>query len=114
MEPLARVSGLSPVDASLVTGAPTNSWQAVPRAQRYQVLVLSQPPDVSDTVRMPLVWPPANNLAAAQTGTPQLVYGGPMLQSGATYYWLVLASDQPDFTMAQALSASQIQSFRVL
>jgi len=60
---------------------------------------------------MPLVWPPANNLAAAQATATQLAYGGPALQSGVTYYWLVMAADQASFASAQSLSASQVQSF---
>lgn len=113
MEPLSPLAGLSPANGTAASAAPTFSWQPVPRAQRYQLLVLSRLPDVSDTSQMPLVWPPANNQAAAQTASTQLAYGGPALQSGTTYFWLVLASDQADFTMAQALSASRIQSFTV-
>jgi carboxypeptidase family protein len=111
MEPFAPLGGLSPANGVSVAGTPTFAWQAVPRAQQYQVLVLSRLPDVSDLNQMPLIWPPPNNLAAAQTTATQLAYGGPALQSGATYYWLVLASDQASFTAAQSMTASQVQSF---
>lgn len=111
MQPFAPLGGLSPASGALVTGAPAFSWQPVPRALLYQVLVLSRPPDLSDISRMPLVWPPASNLAAAQTAGTQLGYGGPALQSGTTYYWLVLAADRTNFATAQALSASQVQTF---
>jgi hypothetical protein len=105
IQPFAPLGGLSPTNGAVVMGTPAFSWQPVPRAQQYQVLVLSRLPDVSDTSQMPLVWPPPNNLAAAQTTATQLTYGGPALQSGVTYYWLVLASG------IQSASASRIQSF---
>lgn len=111
IQPLAPLEGLQPPNGTTVTGAPTFSWQPVARAQRYQVLVLSRPPDSSEPSQMPLVWPPAGNLAAAQTAATQLAYGGPALQAGTTYYWLIYAADQADFTTAPDLSASQIQSF---
>jgi hypothetical protein len=111
LRPFAPLGGLSPANGASVSGAPTFTWQPVPRTQQYQVLVLSRLPDVSDFSQMPLVWPPPNNLAAAQTTATQIAYGGPALQSGATYFWLVLAADQANFTTAQSLSASQVQSF---
>src|SRR5205823_9275328 len=72
IQPLAPLGGLQPPNGAAVTGAPTFSWQPVARAQRYQVLVLSRLPDVSEPTQMPLVWPPAGNLAAAQTTATQL------------------------------------------
>jgi hypothetical protein len=113
IQPLAPLVGLQPAAGAAVTGTPTFTWQPVSRAQQYQVLVLSRPPDVSDPSQMPLVWPPAGNLAAARTAATQLLYAGPALQSGATYTWLVFAADQADFTTATAVSASQMQTFTV-
>jgi hypothetical protein len=111
--PLEPLTTLSPAPGAAVGATPDFTWQGVPRTQRYQVLVLSRPPDLSDTTQMPLVWPPANNLAAAQTSSTQLTYAGPPLQSGSTYFWTVLAFDQPDTTAAQAVSAGPIRSFTV-
>jgi hypothetical protein len=111
--PLAPVAELSPAPGAQTSAAPTFSWPAVPRAQRYQVLVVSRPPELADVDRMPLVWPPADNLGAAQTTSTQLVYGGPQLQAGGTYYWLLFAFDQSDTTAAQAVSASAVQGFTV-
>jgi hypothetical protein len=114
VRPLAPMTGLTPANgAQQVTAPPTFTWQAVSRAQRYQVLVLSRLPDLSDITQMPLVWPPANTLTAAQTASTQLTYAGPALQSGTTYYWLVFAADQTDVTTAPAVSTSAIQSFTV-
>lgn len=110
-QPLAPLRVLSPGNGAAVTGSPAFSWQPVSRAQLYQVLVLSRLPDLTDPTRMPLVWPPANNLTAAQTAATQLTYGGPALQAGSTYFWLVLASDQANLNTAQAISFSQLQAF---
>jgi hypothetical protein len=111
VRPLAPLGGLTPAPGSQTALAPAFSWSPVPRAQRYQLLVLSRPPELTDVDRMPLVWPPADNLAAAQTGGTQLVYGGPPLQAGSTYYWLLFAFDQSDTMAAQAVSASAVQRF---
>jgi carboxypeptidase family protein len=111
--PLEPLVGLAPAGGATVSGPPTFSWQAVNRAQRYQVLVLSRPPELTDVDQMPLVWPPAANRAVAQTSSTQLVYSGPALQSGVTYYWTVFAFDQQDPDSATAVSASRIESFQV-
>jgi hypothetical protein len=76
------------------------------------VLVLSRPPELTDVEQMPLVWPPADNRAAAQTAATELIYAGPALLPGTTYYWLVFAFDQPDPDNATAVSASRIETFR--
>jgi hypothetical protein len=110
-QPLGPLSGLTPASGAAVSGPPTFSWQAVPRALRYQVLVLSRLPDAAEPTRMPLVWPPAGSLGVGQTSSTQLTYGGPALQVGTTYYWLVLAYDQPDATTAPSVSTSPIRSF---
>ena len=94
-----------------MTGAPNFTWQAVARAQRYQVLVLSRLPAESDTAHLPLVWPSANDLTPGQTAGTQLAYSGPALQAGITYYYVVYAFDQPDTTAAQAVSASRFVRF---
>lgn len=111
--PLEPLTVLSPGAGAAVGATPTFAWQGVPRAQRYQVLVLSRPPDLAVTAQMPLVWPSADNLAAAQTSDTQLTYAGPALQAGSTYYWLVFATDQPDPAMARAVSAGLIRAFTV-
>jgi hypothetical protein len=109
--PLAPLESLTPTEGAEVATPPTFTWQPVARAQQYQLLVLSRPPELTDLTQMPLVWPTANNLAAAQTTSTQLSYSGPALQPGAVYYWVVYAFDQADPDQAEAISASPLRSF---
>ena len=49
--------------------------------------------------------------AAGLTWRWRIHHAGSAASAGATYYWLVFAADQADFTTAPGLSTSPIQSF---
>ncbi len=108
-DPLDPMSGLSPSQSAFVSGNPYFQWSPVNGATSYQVYIWNSFPSLqssSDPNGVTPIWGP--NDANSQTGSGQtsLTYSGPTLQSGATYYWMVIATDgQGNY------SASQIAKF---
>ncbi len=114
IDPLGPIRLTAPQSGSVTVAAPTFSWTAVNRADKYQVLVYDRFPDLqsdTDTVNgVQPIWPQdAHNPGSSLVTAPALtqVYQGPALVSGHTYYWAVLAQD----SVGSAFSVSPIQSF---
>jgi hypothetical protein len=111
--PLSPISAGSPASGVTVHGAPSFSWTSVNRAHLYQVVVYDRFPDYqSDTdpngVRP--IWPADQTHPGAslvQAPATSVVYQGPVLVSGHTYYWAVIAQDD----VGSAFSITPIQSF---
>lgn len=108
--PLGPIRATSPAQGAQVSGDPLFQWTAVTGASTYQIYVWDRFPDLqnsSDPDGVSPIWPAdTSNPGASLVSAPQTQqgYAGPTLQSGHTYYWLVLASD----ASGSALSASQV------
>jgi hypothetical protein len=104
--PLSALTGASPANGVFVSTTPTLRWNGVSGAARYDIYVYDRFPDlqnVNDTNNGVIpIWRGNTTGTSAQ-------YGGPTLQHGATYYWLVVASDSG----TNALSFSPISKFNV-
>lgn len=103
--PLGPERALSPSQGAQVPGDPVFQWSSVGRAGSYTVYVWDHFPDLNSNTD-------PNGAAPIWTGSvnaPQtsLTYGGPVLQSGHTYYWMAVASSPGD----AELSASEIRKF---
>lgn len=119
--PIVAVLPLQPISqVSPASGAGVNSnnfsfsWTAVRGATSYQVLVFSRFPDLqssTDTQNgVQTIWSDATNTAPA--ASTSLRYQGPVLVSGRTYYWAVLAqATSTDVAIGNAFSVSAIQQF---
>lgn len=111
--PLEPVQAVTPGQGDVVTGDPTFRWTGVYGAATYQVVVWDAFPDLqnpNDPDGIVPLWPAdLNNPGASKVNAPQtsLRYSGPYLQSGRTYYWLVIAADTGEY----ALSVSRIMKF---
>lgn len=106
VSPLGALNLTAPVSGASVVGAPAFAWTPVNRATTYTVYVYSQFPtyqsDTAEGSAVP-VW-------SASTSGTTLQYAGTgpaALQSGSTYYWVVLAQD----SVVTDFSISPIQSF---
>jgi hypothetical protein len=118
--PLDAITVQQPAPNAVVNAAPTITWNGVANAGSYQALVYDRFPDYqSDTAGVAPIWPqnsssPGTSLVAAPA--TQTTYAGPALQSGHTYYVVVLAQFSPatnDPTVGFAISTSPIQAFKV-
>ncbi|MDE2127757.1 MAG: carboxypeptidase regulatory-like domain-containing protein [Armatimonadetes bacterium] len=114
VQPLGPISLTSPAMGSNVSSStPTLQWTAVNRATLYQVLVYDAFPSYqSDTDPNGIlpIWPAdPNNPGTSLVSAPatSVVYGGPALVSGHTYYWAVLSEDK----VAADFSVSPVRSF---
>jgi len=115
VDPLGPISLVSPASGARVSsGTPTLTWTAVNRAAMYQILVYDRFPDLqsdTDTVNgVQPIWPVDPHAPGASSVAAPAVsqtYQGPVLVSGHTYYWAVLAQD----SVGSAFSVSPIQSF---
>jgi hypothetical protein len=119
--PFEPLRAQSPVGGAVVSGNPTFRWTAVNGAQAYQVYVWDEFPALffdpsrpNEPAASQPIWPadlnnPGNTVVLAP-GT-SLVYQGPALQAGRTYYWMVVAMDSANPANITTLSASQIAKF---
>lgn len=115
VEPLGPISLTAPANGQSVTAPPTFSWTGLSRASAYQILVYARFPNYqsdTDPNGVKPIWPqdlsnPGASLVSAPTTS--LTYQGPVLQSGSTYYWAVLAVD----ATGTDYSISPIRSFTV-
>ncbi|HZO91221.1 MAG TPA: carboxypeptidase-like regulatory domain-containing protein [Chthonomonadaceae bacterium] len=116
--PLGPLALTSPNEGATSAGPPTFAWSAVPRAQRYQILVYDRFPTLAADISQPgndpnavlPIWPAdANNPGTSLVDAPATsqLYQGPALQPGTRYFWTVLAFDQAN----SAVSISPIRSF---
>ncbi len=106
VSPLGALNLSAPAAGATVAGAPAFGWAAVNRAATYTVYVYNQFPtyqaDIGEGSAVP-IW-------SASTSGTTLQYAGTgpaALQSGSTYYWVVLAQD----SVVTDFSISPIQSF---
>ncbi len=111
--PLQPIATTSPGQGASVLGDPIFRWTPVFGARTYQIVVWSRFPDLQNNNdpqgALPL-WPAdINNPGASKVSAPttSLTYSGPYLQSGQTYYWVVIAADDGEY----ALSVSPIAKF---
>lgn len=111
--PLQPVVATGPGLGDIISGDPVFRWTSVNGAASYQVIVWDRFPDLQNANdpngAVPL-WPvDLNNPGSSKVSAPatSLRYNGPYLQSGRTYYWLVLAADEYE----DALSVSRIMKF---
>ncbi len=111
--PLQPIATTAPGQGDAVLGDPVFRWTPVFGAKTYQVVVWSRFPDLQNANdpqgALPL-WPAdINNPGASKVTAPttSLTYSGPYLQSGHTYYWVVIAADNGEYS----LSVSPIAKF---
>jgi hypothetical protein len=119
--PLGPVQATNPSQGASIGGDPLFQWTSVNGAVAYQVYVwdrfpalLFDPSNPNEPAAVPPVWPadlsaPGPSLVDAPV--TQVRYAGPALQSGRTYYWMVVAVDSKDQQNIGALSASRIMKF---
>lgn len=108
-DPMDPMTGLSPGQSASVAGNPYFQWSPVNGATSYQVYIWNSFPSLqssSDPNGVTPIWGPNDANSSTGSGQTSLTYSGPTLQSGATYYWMVIATDgQGNY------SASQIAKF---
>lgn len=111
--PLEPMAATSPAQGSSVVGDPLFRWTAVYGATTYQVVVWDRFPDLQnadDPRGAAPLWPAdLSNPGASKVSAPQtsLRYSGPLLQPNRTYYWLVIAADDGEYS----LSVSPLMKF---
>ena len=118
VSPLNAIQVQLPTPNAKTGASPTFTWNAVSNASDYQVIVYDQFPalQTSNGGVIPY-WPqdsqnPGNSLVAAPATST--TYDGPALQSGHTYYVVVLAQYNPannDPSVGVSISVSPIQAF---
>ncbi len=120
VSPLNAIQVQSPSPNANTNATPTFTWNGVNNAGDYQVLVYDRFPDLqSNNGGVVPIWPqfsdtPGSSLVSAPT--TQTTYNGPALQSGHTYYVVVLAQYAPannDPSVGSSISVSPIQAFTV-
>ena len=120
VSPLNAIQVQSPTPNAKTGASPTFTWNAVSNASDYQVIVYDQFPALqSSNGGVVPIWPqdsqnPGNSLVAAPTTST--TYNGPTLQSGHTYYVVVLGQYSPannDPSVGVSISISPIQAFTV-
>ena len=120
VSPLNAIQVQSPSPNASTNNHPTFTWNGVSNAGDYQVIVYDTFPDLqTSNGGVTPYWPqdsanPGNSLVSAST--TQTTYDGPTLQSGHTYYVVVLAQYAPannDPTVGVSISVSPIQAFTV-
>ena len=104
--PLQPIYAEAPGANQVVAGNPRFEWTPAPRVSTYRVYLWEFFPELlSDTdpngVRN--IWTSNNS-----TSGTSIVYNGPALRSGHTYYWMVVG----ETTDNSALTASEIAKFR--
>lgn len=113
--PLDRLELVAPEEAATLASTPPEfSWEYMPRARAYEVVVWDAMPDFDTPATAHVAW----RSDALPGDTESVAYGtgedpGDTLRSGQTYYWAVVAYDAPSYSDATALSVSQIRSFVV-
>ncbi len=102
--PLGQMTSVSPA-GTIDTNRPTFTWEALDDASVYGVQLFGQFPDraVDPVWESDLVHSPSTSV----------MYSGPALQSGHTYYWLVIGGNDTDTQRANGWSLSRITSFTV-
>jgi len=122
--PLAPLRAIAPSADAQTGPTPLFQWQAVNRAQGYQVYVwdrfpalLFDPAKPNEPAAVPPIWPQDLNNPGPSfvTGIANVTvtYQGPALQSGHTYYWMVVAMDNTNPQSVNAMSASKLRKFTV-
>jgi hypothetical protein len=120
--PLNPMRSVAPTQGAQTGPAPLFQWQAVNRAQGYQIYVwdrfpalLFDPANATEPAAVAPIWPQNLNSPSTSfvTGKQSQIYQGPTLQSGHTYYWMVVAVDSTNQSSISALSASPLRKFTV-
>jgi len=124
IRPLGPLQARTPAQGDTVSTKPLFTWSAVPEAEYYKVFVYAEFPTLAadpsrdytsptpppGVVTLP-IWP--RTLDSTETrvsaSTTSLLYNGPTLVPGRTYYWLVMAKGRADY----AFSYSELRSFTV-
>ena len=123
VQPLGQLRASLPVQGARVSAAPTFTWSQLDGANTYTVYVYSKFPTLPldpsyDYGSDPIVdagvfpvWPTKDNIDASTVGgsATSIHYNGPVLVSGHTYYWVILATDDS----GTAYSYSQLRKFTV-
>lgn len=102
--PLDQVTAASPVD-SQAPAVPTFTWNQLPGGFVYSVSVFGDYPNQAavSVWDSPSVYPP----------NASVQYAGPPLQSGHTYYWVVIAGNTADLNSVNGWSISRLNTFTV-
>ena len=97
LRPMNPITPTRPLGGSLQS-QPLFEWQPVTNALHYTVLVYDSFPQPADpthnTAATQPIWPPSSDPGASTTNGTALLYQGPALTSGHTYYWAIAADDQ--------------------
>ncbi|MHB1455775.1 MAG: fibronectin type III domain-containing protein [Armatimonadota bacterium] len=97
--PIGQMTLVSPSDSLVVSGNPTFTWNTLTGSTKYRVMVFNQFP----------VTPITPVIDFTSNGGTSYTYDGLPLNSGNTYYWVILAND----ASGKAFSYSQIRRFSV-
>lgn len=122
--PLNTLRSTAPAQDAQTSATPLFQWQAVNRAQGYQVYVwdkfpalLFDPNNANEPAAVQPIWPQNLNSPGSSfvtgNGNTSVTYQGPALQSGHTYYWMVVAVDSTNQSSITALSGSPLRRFTV-
>lgn len=122
--PLGPMRSIAPTQDAQTGPTPLLQWQSVNRAQGYQVYVwdrfpalLFDPNNANEPAAIAPIWPQDLNSPGSSfvtgNGSLSVTYQGPALQSGHTYYWMVVAVDSASRQSINALSASHLLRFTV-
>jgi hypothetical protein len=120
--PLNRLLTTAPAQSAQTNATPVFQWQAVNGAKGYQIYVwdkfpalLFDPNNPNEPAAVQPVWPQNLNSPGSSfvTSGTSVTYQGPALQSGHTYYWMVVAVDSTNQNSIGALSGSPLRHFTV-
>lgn len=117
--PFEPIYPVSPGQAALVGFNPRLEWTPVSGAVSYQVIVWDGFPDLqnaNDPDGIAPYWPQdLGNPGASLVDAPStsVVYSGPPLRSGRTYYWLVVARDARLSSNSFTFSVTELRKFTV-
>ncbi|MHB1001109.1 MAG: hypothetical protein ACYC27_17845 [Armatimonadota bacterium] len=100
VRPLGQLRVTDPSSNAVVSQNPRFTWNSLNGAANYRIVIYDRFPVMSFT---PVV---DTSVSGTQTS---FTYGGSELQSGETYYWVILAND----STGKAFSYSQIRRFTV-
>ena len=119
--PLNALRAVAPNNGVLISGNPTFQWSGLNGAAGYQIYVWDDFPDLQydpahtgEPNALAPIWP--QNLSSPGTSfvnapSTSQSYQGPVLQSGHTYYWIVVGVDSSNPNNIQSLSASPLMKF---
>ncbi len=112
VSPLGYLNATAPANGASVGTAPQFSWRAVPGAAAYSVFVYDRFPSVPlDPAGDYGGNPPSYGVFPVWTSpwanVTSVIYDGPALQVGRTYYWLVIARNADE----NAYSYGELRSF---